>query len=77
MKLQLIALVFVLTACSNRHADEVKEKTADQDAHKAHLYVDRGTGCHYLSTANSRSLTPRIATDGHTHICRAQDITAK
>lgn len=32
------------------------------------LYIDHGTGCHYLATSVFGSLTPRLDRDGK-HIC--------
>lgn len=57
MKAAAIALVLVLAGCER---PEVKAAHMDQPS----VYRDAATGCEYLGPA----MTPRIATDGHSHM---------
>lgn len=36
--------------------------------YQPYVFLDASTGCQYLSTHTSGSLTPRIAADGKTHM---------
>ena len=65
IKDQIIALLLgsiALVACMPRTVD------GPSKAFDPVLYIDSMTGCNYLSTGNSASLTPRIAADGRTHM---------
>jgi hypothetical protein len=62
MKYLAITLAVLLSACSPRTGD------VNPDFIDPVLYVDRVTGCNYLSTGETKSLTPRIAADGHSHM---------
>lgn len=60
------SLALILTACGDA-------RTADNKLDAAYdpvVYVDRGTGCQYLSTGNMYSMTPRLNASGK-HICAA------
>ena len=60
------SLALILAACGNA-------RTADNKLDAAYdpvVYVDRGTGCQYLSTGNMYSMTPRHNAAGQ-HICAA------
>ncbi len=66
--LQLIAIA-ALAACDMRSP----QRTVGSTYYDPVVYIDRGTGCHYLATGNPYALTPRIDKDGTTHICRERD----
>lgn len=58
-----IATAILLSGCHARTDDR-------GDAYDPVLYRDRVTGCEYLSTGNTASLTPRMGADGK-QVCRA------
>lgn len=62
--LGLLAVAAVLAACAG-----CAPRTADDGAgFDPAMYQDRATGCMYLATGNYHALTPRIATDGYSHM---------
>ena len=64
-RILILAVVAVLAAaCRPRTSDA----DAAKEAYEPVLYTDRVTGCDYLSTGDTKALTPRIAADGKTHM---------
>lgn len=75
-----ILIAAALTGCQRQPTPPVATSStsrvlaADKTKSTIHnpvLYVDHGTGCHYLG--NGHGLTPRMGRDG-SHICRDSDI---
>lgn len=67
MRNTLIMIVVLLSGCAPRAGDTTS------DPYDPVLYVDRVTGCNYLSTGETKSLTPRIAADGQSHMgCKGE-----
>ena len=54
-----------LAGCGNPRTSDAD---AAENAYAPVLYTDHVTGCDYLSTGQTQSLTPRIAADGKTHM---------
>lgn len=72
MKTAILALAVLLAGCDYDPRKEVR--TTNLGAASSYdpvLYIDRDTGCHYLSTGNINSLTPRMGADGK-QICKAR-----
>ena len=63
-RILILILAILAAACQPRTSDA----DAVKQAYEPVLYTDRVTGCDYLSTGDTRSLTPRIAADGKTHM---------
>lgn len=57
-------LLSTLAGCMRKTGDPAGEIEAANPT----LYIDRETGCEYLSTINVYHLTPRIAKDGKSHM---------
>ena len=60
----IIIMAVLLSGCVPRANDA----NVDKEAYDPVVYIDRVTGCNYLSTFETKSLTPRIAGDGATHM---------
>jgi hypothetical protein len=72
--LQLIAISLALSGCfkKSEKVDQGVSSGIQESAYDLVLYIDRMTGCHYISGVHG--LTPRLQPDGK-HYCRAADVT--
>lgn len=62
--LAAMCVLSLLTGCVKSTADTNDDSL---NAGDPSLYLDRATGCEYLSSGG-RGITPRIAADGKTHL---------
>lgn len=73
--LQLIAASMLFAGCWKRPTEQPQgesKRTAEM-VEDVRVYVDRLTGCHYVSNDETSGLQPRLMPDGK-QICRAQDV---